>query len=52
MSLDGWMLMWKIVLIGGVALFAVLAVAVSIGGFFDVRQLFKTLREQHEDSEE
>ena len=47
MSLENWMLLWKIILIGGTGLFAVLAILVSVGGFFDVRQLFKTLHEQH-----
>ena len=47
MSLENWMLLWKIVLIGGIGLFAVLAILVSIGGFFNVRRLFKTLHEQH-----
>ena len=47
MSLDSWMLFWKIVLIGGIGLFAMLAVVVSIGGFFDVFRLLRVLREQH-----
>ena len=44
MSIDAWMTLWKIVLIGGVGLFAVLAVVVSIGGFFDVIKLLANLR--------
>ncbi len=36
MSIDAWMTLWKIVLIGGIGGFALLAVAVTIGGFFDV----------------
>ena len=47
MSVDTWILLWKVVLIVGVALFAALAVVVSIGGAVDVRNLFRTLREQH-----
>ena len=47
MSLVNRILLWKIVMIGGIALFAVLAVVVRIGGFFNVRRLFKTLHEQH-----
>jgi hypothetical protein len=47
MSLDSWMLLWKIILIGGIGLFATLAVVVSIGGFFDVFRLLRVLREQH-----
>lgn len=44
MSLDAWMTLWKIVLIGGVALFAMLAFVVTIGGFFDVIKLLANLR--------
>ena len=47
MSVDTWIFLWKLVLIVGVALFAALAVVVSIGGAVDVRNLFRTLREQH-----
>jgi len=47
MPLEFWITLWKIVLIGGVGLFAALAIVVTIGGALDVRQLFRTLREQH-----
>ncbi len=47
MPLEFWILLWKAVLIGGVGLFAALAVVVTIGGALDIRQLFRTLREEH-----
>jgi hypothetical protein len=47
MPLEFWILLWKVVLIGGIGLFAVLAVVVTIGGAMDIRRLFKTLREEH-----
>ena len=47
MPLEYWILLWKIVLIGGVGLFTALAVVVTIGGALDIRRLFKTLREEH-----
>lgn len=47
MPLEYWILLWKIVLIGGVVLFTALAVVVTIGGALDIRRLFKTLREEH-----
>ncbi len=47
MSITFWILLWKIVFIVGVGLFALLAVFVTIGGFFDIRRLFRTLHEQH-----
>jgi hypothetical protein len=51
MSIDAWMTLWKVVLIGGIGLFAILAVVVSIGGFFDVIKLLASLRENAEDSD-
>ncbi len=51
MTVQHWIMLWKIVLIGGISLFAVLAVVVSIGGFFDIRRLFRTLRAQHAEHE-
>ena len=44
MSIDAWMTLWTIVLVGGIGLFAVLAVVVTIGGFFDVLKLLANLR--------
>ncbi len=44
MSLDFWILLWKIVLVVGVGLFAVLAVVVTIGGARDIAKLLRTLR--------
>ena len=52
MSLDFWVLLWKAVLIGGVTVFAVLALVVTVGGALDIGRLFRTLREeaaQHQD---
>ena len=45
MSIEAWMTLWKIVLIGGIGLFALLAVVVTIGGFFDVLKLLAKLRQ-------
>lgn len=45
MSLGFWIVLWKIVLIGGIGLFAVLAVVVTVGGLSDVRRLFQSLRQ-------
>ena len=47
MTLQQWVLLWKIVLIGGVSLFAILSVVVIIGGMFDIRRLFRMLHAQH-----
>ena len=48
MPIEFWIALWKVVLIGGVGLFAALAIVVTIGGAVDIRNLFRTLREQHD----
>jgi hypothetical protein len=42
-----WIWLWKIVLIGSLALFGCMAVWVTIGGYIDVKRLFKTISESH-----
>ena len=49
MPLEFWIALWKAVLIGGVALFAALAVVVAIGGARDIAKLLRTLRDQRTD---
>ena len=46
MSIDFWIVLWKGVLIGGIALFAILAVVVTIGGARDVAKLLRHLKNQ------
>jgi hypothetical protein len=46
MPLEFWIVLWKVVLIGGVGLFAVLAVVVTIGGARDIAKLLRILRAQ------
>lgn len=45
--MNAWMVFWTAVLIAGVAVFVVLAVVVSIGGFFDIRDLLRSIETQH-----
>jgi hypothetical protein len=40
-----WILLWKACLIGAIAVFAVTAVVVTIGGAVDVRRLLRKLRD-------
>ena len=44
--MDFWISLWKIFFFASLAVFAVLAVVVSIGGFFNIRSLFKSLTER------
>ena len=43
--MEGWMQVWTWVLVGGLGVFAVLAVVVTIGGFFDLKAMFKALKQ-------
>ena len=46
--MSGWMLLWTAVLLGALTMFSGLTVAVTIGGFLDIREMLRTLRRQHE----
>ena len=43
-----WAEFWKWTLMISVAIFMVLVVVVTIGGAYDIRAMFKSIREQHE----
>ena len=43
MSVETWVLVWKICLLVAVGAFAIMSVAVSIGGAYDLRRLFRQL---------
>ncbi|MCH7559018.1 MAG: hypothetical protein IIB56_16420 [Planctomycetes bacterium] len=47
-----WINFWTIFFIASLTLFAGMAIVVSIGGFFNIRSLFKSLTERSEQSEE
>ena len=44
--MDFWISLWKIFFFASLTIFAGLAVVVSIGGFFNIRSLFKSLSER------
>jgi len=46
--MDFWMTLWKIVLVVGLLLFAGMAVWVTIGGFFDIKRLLRSITERHQ----
>jgi len=48
MIVDNWLLFWKLLLIVAFTMFGVLTIVVAIGGFFDIRALFKSVDAQHE----
>lgn len=47
--MEFWQGFWTVLLVVSLTAFAGLAVVVSIGGFFDVKALFKRLEDQHRD---
>ena len=46
--MDNWLTFWKLLLIAAFVLFGVLAIAVTVGGFFDIRAMFKSVDAQHQ----
>ncbi|HUT88802.1 MAG TPA: hypothetical protein VMY37_04860 [Thermoguttaceae bacterium] len=46
-----WVLLWKTTLVVGLAVFAGMAVWVTIGGARDIKRLLKRLDEQHKRDE-
>jgi hypothetical protein len=46
-----WINFWSIFFFASLVIFTVLAVAVTIGGFFNIRSLFKSLKDAHEQSQ-
>lgn len=51
MPLEFWIILWKIVLVGGVCMFGAMAVWVTIGGVFDIKRLFARIAASHEEDE-
>ena len=47
-----WIILWKVVLIAGMAVFAGMAVWVTIGGVRDIKRLFARLDREHTDNPE
>lgn len=52
MSVDAWILLWKVCLALAVATFAAMSIWVSIGGFFDVLRLLTRLRNEPDSDDE
>ena len=47
--MDAWAVFWGWLLIVVFGVFALLAVVVTIGGFFDVKALFSNMDRQHDE---
>ena len=46
----GWLTLWTAVLWTALTLFTGLTVAVTIGGFIDIRKMLRQIRQQHRDA--
>ena len=47
-----WINFWSVFFFASLAIFAVLAVVVTIGGFFNIRSLFKSLTNRAEQDDD
>jgi len=47
-----WLVFWTVLLIAALTLFAGLAVVVTIGGFFDIRTLFRSIESRHAETQQ
>ena len=45
-----WIFLWKAVLILGLLVFTSMAVWVAVGGYRDIKKLFRKVEEEHESS--
>jgi len=50
--MDYWIGLWTAVLVLGLGIFIGLAVVVTVGGFRDIRALFRRIEQQHADAGE
>jgi hypothetical protein len=50
MTPDNWLTLWTAVLWAALGLFSALAVAVTIGGFVDIRKMLSQIRRQHREA--
>lgn len=51
MSVNAWMILWKIVLIGGMIIFGITALFVTYFGFLDIKKMFTVINEEHQNKE-
>ncbi len=49
--MDAWATFWGWLFVIVLSIFALLSIVVAIGGFFDVKAMFKAINEQHDHDE-
>ena len=49
--MEFWMILWKAVFIFAIIIFTIMALWVTIGGYFDLKKLFKKLKDTDGDEQ-
>ena len=47
---SAWLTLWTAILVVTLSVFAVLTVVVAVGGYFDVKELFRSIDQRHAES--
>lgn len=50
--MDSWLIFWTVLLIAALVVFAGLVVVVTVGGFFDIKKLFRSIEARHADKKQ
>ena len=50
--MSDWITIWSVLLVGGIGIYAVMAVLVTIGGAKDIRTLFRSMNKVERDEKE
>ena len=50
--MDAWAIFWGLLFIAVLVVFTILTVVIAIGGYFDVKSLFRTIDKQHQEDEQ
>ena len=50
--MNPWLTLWTAVLLTALTLFTGLTIAVTIGGFIDIRKMLRQIRRQHDERSE
>ena len=51
MTMDTWATIWATILVLVAVVFAIVSVGVTVGGFRDVKAMFSSLDDQHEEDQ-
>ncbi len=46
-----WATFWGVFIVVGLSIFAAISIRVGVGGFFDLRRLFRDMQSDHEEDD-